>query len=49
VLWAHGLPDPASPTEPAQILLNRNLKGEQPNEIENKQSKMSILKSDISL
>jgi len=27
------LPDPVSPTKPAQVLLNRNLKGEQPNDI----------------
>jgi len=40
VLWGHGLPDPASPTEPAQVLLNRNLKGEQPNDIESNWSKM---------
>jgi hypothetical protein len=49
VLWGQVLPDPASPTEPAQVLLNRNLKGEQPNDIESEQSKISVLKSNISL
>ena len=49
VLWGHGLPDPVSPTEPAQVLLNRNLKGEQPNDIESNWSKMTLLKSNISL
>jgi hypothetical protein len=49
VLWGYGLPDPASLTEPAQVLLNRNLTGEQPNDIESDQSKISILKSNISL
>jgi len=49
VLWGHDLPDPASHSEPAQVLLNRNLKGEQPNEIESDQSKISVLKSNISL
>ena len=49
MLWGYGLPDPASPTEPAQILLNRNLIGEQPNDIENDRSKISVLKSNISL
>jgi hypothetical protein len=49
VLWGYDLPDPASHPEPAQVLLNRNLKGEQPNEIESDQSKISVLKSNISL
>jgi hypothetical protein len=49
VLWGYDLPDPASHPEPAQVLFNRNLKGEQPNEIESDQSKISVLKSNISL
>lgn len=49
MLWGYDLPDPASHPEPAQVLLNRNLKGEQPNEIESDQSKISVLKSNISL
>ncbi len=49
VLWGHRLPDPVSPTKPAQVLLNRNLKGEQPNDIESNWSKMTLLKSNISL
>ncbi len=43
------MPDPASHLEPAQVLLNRNLRGEQPNDIESNQSKISVLKSNISL
>ena len=43
------MPDPASHLEPAQVLLNRNLTGEQPNDIESNQSKISVLKSNISL
>ena len=49
MLWGQVLPDPASPTEPAQVLLNRNLKGEQPNDIESEQYEISVLKSNISL
>jgi len=43
------LPDPVSHSEPHQILFNRNLTGEQPNEVESEWSKISVLKSNISL
>ena len=43
------MPDPVSHSEPHQILFNRNLTGEQPNEVESEWSKISVLKSNISL
>jgi hypothetical protein len=49
VEWGHLLPDPASHSNPEHKFLNRIIKGEPPYEIESGRSKISVLKSNISL
>jgi hypothetical protein len=47
VLWDHILP--ASHPHPVNISFNRSISGEQPEEVENNRSRISVLKSNISL